>query len=85
MTGGGPDSRPGVEFDCTDCGHHIIRLFSPPPSSSRCFSCEWIADTVAVADRAAIRALLDYPGSGAADVQLPPHYRRAAGSRGRVS
>jgi rubredoxin len=46
-----------VEFDCPDCGWHVINVVESIPRA-RCLQCQWIADTADPAERAHLRALL---------------------------
>jgi hypothetical protein len=51
-----------VEFDCPDCGWHVVNVTADHvPASSRCLSCQWLADNVAPEHRAPLRAILSPP------------------------
>lgn len=30
------------EFDCTECGQHIISYCPPDPAETRCLTCIWL-------------------------------------------
>jgi hypothetical protein len=46
------------EYDCIDCGVHVVQIAPPPVPGSRCAGCQWIAAIPDPAHRAALRAQL---------------------------
>jgi hypothetical protein len=50
-----------VTFDCTDCGWHAIYTVASAPPSSRCETCQWLADVPDPADRDALLAFQGTP------------------------
>jgi hypothetical protein len=50
-----------VEFDCIDCGWHVVNAVGTLPRT-RCLSCEWLAESPLVpAERERLRAILSPP------------------------
>jgi hypothetical protein len=47
-----------VEFDCVDCGWHVVDVAGIRGPRARCLSCEWLAEIPEPADREALRAFL---------------------------
>ena len=54
------DNEPdhGVEFDCIDCGLHVICIVPPPQPRQRCAGCQWLADLPNEADREGLRKIM---------------------------
>jgi hypothetical protein len=50
-----------LEYDCADCGRHVIALFGLPEAPRRCGSCQWIRDNVAPGGQEAVRERLGVP------------------------
>lgn len=51
------------EFDCPDCGWHIVNVIGGILSTERCLTCQHIADQPE-ADRPRLRAILCSPPPG---------------------
>jgi hypothetical protein len=49
-----------IEFDCIDCGRHVI-AFGYNAQFERCNSCFWITQNIAPADQPAARERLGVP------------------------
>jgi hypothetical protein len=51
-----------VEFDCVDCGWHVVDVAGIRAPGTRCLSCEWLAESPLVpAERERLRAILSPP------------------------
>ena len=45
------------EFDCQDCGGHVVRFgVAAPPVPPRCLICSWLADISDAGEREQLRA-----------------------------
>lgn len=53
-------SDPTVEFDCADCGLHVVSLVPPHNPARRCAGCQWLLDTphASAPEKAALRQVL---------------------------
>jgi hypothetical protein len=51
-----------IEFDCVECGDHVVALaLNEPPPSRRCATCQWLADNIDdPVEREKVRARLDH-------------------------
>jgi hypothetical protein len=50
-----------VEFDCRDCGRHVVAYGGLGPDLERCSICFWIAENIAPEEQAAVRDQLGVP------------------------
>ena len=54
------DSDP-CEFDCIDCGQHIVSFGYDPPGPQRCVSCLWVKENILPEEETAVRERLGVP------------------------
>jgi hypothetical protein len=52
---------PETEFDCVDCGRHVVSFGYDPPGPARCVSCLWIRQHVPADQQTAVRQRLGVP------------------------
>ena len=52
------DSDHELEFDCIDCGLHVVSMAPPHNAERRCVGCSFLADVEDACDRAALRQLM---------------------------
>lgn len=58
-----------IEFDCPDCGWHVIDVAGTRGPRTRCLSCEWLAAYPDPVERESLRPLLSPPFDGAASLR----------------
>ena len=49
----------GLEFDCIDCGRHVVSWFAS--SDARCCVCGWVVENIPIGERPAVRERLGVP------------------------
>ena len=48
-----------IEFDCVDCGLHVLSMAPPHNPACRCAGCQWLSEMPGVAaEKATVRQVL---------------------------
>lgn len=76
-TGADGHSDGAYEFDCQDCGRHVIMFMRGGNSPTHCSSCAWVNEFIEGAEQAEVRQLLGVPLKSSLHEVLRPTPREA--------